>query len=88
MTNFHDKFCLTELLFFFKIFLIIFILNYTQYSFLFTRDDARSGLVLRHRKFCQYFRESFAKILALKIKSFQNFATILKNSAKIVISKC
>jgi len=35
-------------------------------------------LVLRHRKFCQYFRESFAKILSLNIKSFQNFGTIFK----------
>jgi len=43
-------------------------------------------VVLLHRKFRQFFKESFAKILALKIISFQNFATIFEISAKIVIS--
>jgi len=42
--------------------------------------------VLRHQKLCLYFRESFAKFLALKIESFRNFGTIFKILAKIVIS--
>jgi len=43
--------------------------------------------VLRHRKFRRYFRESFAKISAVNIESFRNFATIFKIWAKTVISK-
>jgi len=35
----------------------------------------------------RYFRESFTKISCRKIESFQNFATIFKILAKIVISK-
>jgi len=45
------------------------------------------SIVLRHRKFCQHFRKSFAKILALKVESLRNFDTILTISAQIVISK-
>jgi len=41
-------------------------------------------LVVRHQEFRQYFRESFAKILALKIESFRNFVTIFKISAKLL----
>jgi len=44
-------------------------------------------VVLQHRIFCQYFRESFAKISVLKIESFRNLDTIFKILAKIVISK-
>jgi len=39
------------------------------------RGTTASVANLRLRKFRQYFRESFAKILALNIESFQNFAT-------------
>jgi len=45
-------------------------------------------LVLRHRKFRQYFSECFEKILALNIKSFQNLVTIFNISEKIVIKFC
>jgi len=45
-------------------------------------------VVLRHRKFRQYFREHFVNILALQIESFRNFATVFKISAQNVISKC
>jgi len=38
-------------------------------------------------KVLSIFRESFAKILSLKIESFRNFATIFKFSLKIVIPK-
>jgi len=38
--------------------------------------------VLQHQQFFQYFRESFAKISALKIESFQNFATNFQNFDK------
>jgi len=44
-------------------------------------------LVLRNGKCLQYFRESFAKMSALKIESFRNSATIFTISAKIVNSK-
>jgi len=41
------------------------------------------------QKVSSIFRnEGFATILALKIESFRNIATIFKISAKIVISKC
>jgi len=43
--------------------------------------------VLRQKKIRQYFRESFAKMLALKIESFRNFAVKFKKSAIIVLSK-
>jgi len=39
-------------------------------------------LVLRHRKFRQYFTRSYAQISALKIESFRNFATVFKITAK------
>jgi len=43
-------------------------------------------LVLRHRKFHQDITRKFRVILAQKIESFKNVATIFKISAKIVIS--
>jgi len=39
-------------------------------------------LVFRHQKFWQYFSESFAKISTLKIGSFRNYVTILRNFGK------
>jgi len=44
-----------------------------------------SKLMLRLRKFCQYFNQKFEKILALKIASITNFATFFKIAVKIVI---
>jgi len=45
------------------------------------------NLVLRHRQICQYLRETFAKILALKIEPLPNFATIFNILVKMVFSK-
>jgi len=48
-----------------------------------------SWIVLRHRKFRQYFRERFEKIPALKIESFQNLCSVICCSILwLLVSDC
>jgi len=51
------------------------ILTHSSSSVLNSVNTHESLVVLRHRKFHQYFTESSAKITALKIEYFQTFAT-------------